>query len=124
MKCRLQWPFTSMLWLAESSCPQPSGRDVQNGKQRSSRVFYARMKYAHLKAPSYDLFLREDCPCGADSVLQRGEMRASSIFRAHETHTLPESTLDLMTLSWCHGPLSQTKWLEQSHVVGWSHGWE
>ena len=66
------------------------------------------MKYVHLKAPSHDLFLRENCPRGADSAFQRGGMRAPSIFRAHETSTLfPSPPLTfLMTLSWSHGPVT------------------
>lgn len=94
MKRRPRQPFTSVLWPAESSCPPPGGRDMQNENQCSSHVFYAKMKYVHLKAPSHNLFLREDCPRGADSAFQKGGMRAPSIFRAHETCTR-ESTLDL-----------------------------
>ena len=66
------------------------------------------MKYVHLKAPSHDLFLRENCPCGADSAFQRGGMRAPSIFRAHETcmRFLSPPLTFLTTLSWRHGPVT------------------
>lgn len=77
MKRRPRQPFTSVLWPAESSCPPPGGRDMQNENQCSSHVFYAKMKYVHLKAPSHNLFLREDCPRGADSAFQKGGNESS-----------------------------------------------
>lgn len=108
MKRRPRRPFTSVLWPAESSCPRPGGRDMQNENQRSSHVFYAKMKYVHFKAPSHDVFLREDCPCGADSAFQKGGMRAPSIFRAHETRIpfLSPPLTFLTTLSWRHSPVT------------------